>query len=676
MFNSIRIRILFYFLIISIFGILLLYLSLTYYSRRENIEQASHIIFSLQKDLAENYRIRAGFFQNDLSNPEFYITGKTDNLNLKETSQSNAIKNFQELSSISVRYNLDINKDVNDCKEVFLKNCFLFNQIINLSLDRGFKDWGTEGKMRSFVHQLELFPECDPVIILSMRRHEKDFIIRGEYSYVNKFYSRYIVLSEGIKQHRHLTAENKVTILTAIDGYYNEFRNLVRLDSLIGKHNNSGLMSALQQSDITLDSLLSTLLQLTETKKQEISDALKTRFYIFIVMILAFNILFALYFSNIISKPIKNLSAHISYFVETRFQDDNEFIIKPRKDEMGLLIRNFSLLKNEIVSQIKHFNKKVDERTYEILRQKTLIEIQNKEIIHSKDEVVKKNLIIEQQKKDMVDSIKYARRIQDAMLPDEEDIKRIIPESFVIYKPRDIVSGDFYQVMEIKNNRHDITVLAVADCTGHGVPGSLLSIIGQTALIQAVKAFRIIHPDNILSYVNKAVSDLLHAQSRNPVKDGMEMGVVTINNKTGTIEFSGSYISLYSFNETNNDYVRYKGDKTLIGNNYTDNHTYAFTRHVFVPSVKDTIYMFTDGIYDQFGGDNNKKMQRKKFLEFISSIQIFSTKQQKPKLEFQLSKWMGTTQQTDDITIIGFNISVPAKIKVNTETDTCDLISV
>ena len=269
-----------------------------------------------------------------------------------------------------------------------------------------------------------------------------------------------------------------------------------------------------------------------------------------------------------------------------------------------------------------------------------------------------KNKIVEEQKKEVVeknikitDSINYAKRIQNAILPSQELIKSFFPDSFVFFRPKDIVSGDFYWFSEKK----DKLLIAVADCTGHGVPGAFMSMIGNTLLNEIVNVKNISDPDQILNHLSKGIVHLLR-QSNNESDtqdDGMDISIAAIDKTNGEIEYSGANHFMYIFNSNNLETLQ--GDIFSIGGMFIKEDINFSSNKVKI-NKGDTIYLFTDGFADQFGGEKNTKFLSRRFGQLLQSIQQINMEQQQVKLITALDDWKGNKNQTDDILIVGIRI--------------------
>ncbi len=253
---------------------------------------------------------------------------------------------------------------------------------------------------------------------------------------------------------------------------------------------------------------------------------------------------------------------------------------------------------------------------------------------------------------DIKDSINYAQRIQQAILPVEQKIKDVLPESFILFKPRDVVSGDFYWFGTVEKNNQTYHIIAAADCTGHGVPGAFMSMIGNTILNEIVVTKEIIDPSEILSQLHNSVRKALK-QNQNTSRDGMDICLCSINVNSNEVIYAGAFNPLWILR--NNQSVEViKGTKSAIGGFTNDNQ--VFESHIVKLEKGESIYLFTDGYADQFGGSDGKKLTTKKFRDSIEGMYGKSMKEQGFYLDNFIEIWRGQEFQVDDILVIGIRV--------------------
>ncbi|MCK5692733.1 MAG: SpoIIE family protein phosphatase [Bacteroidales bacterium] len=257
-------------------------------------------------------------------------------------------------------------------------------------------------------------------------------------------------------------------------------------------------------------------------------------------------------------------------------------------------------------------------------------------VVAQKEELTRKN-------ENITDSIRYAKRIQIAILPE----KSPYPDTFILFKPKDIVSGDFYWFTEVG----DKEFFSAVDCTGHGVPGAFMSIIGHNSLTKIVREYGILEPGKILNQLNKEVLETLHQRSdAGDVYDGMDLALACYDRKGKYLEFSGAFNPLYLIRD--GELLETKADKQSIGRS-AFNTDAEFTNHRIDIEKGDTLYLFSDGYADQFGGEHRKKFKYKNLKETILKIQKETMSQQRAILDHTIEKWRGDQDQLDDILVIG-----------------------
>lgn len=280
-------------------------------------------------------------------------------------------------------------------------------------------------------------------------------------------------------------------------------------------------------------------------------------------------------------------------------------------------------------------------------KQKEILEIQ---VAERTKEVVEQKKIIEEKNKDITDSIMYAKRIQDAILPSEEQIKKMLPDSFVFFKPKDIVSGDFYFFAEAETK----VIVAAVDCTGHGVPGAFMSMVGANHLKRIVREQGITDTSRILDELHKQVLLSLNRDiTKRDSKDGMDVAIISIDKSKKEVQFSGAVRPLYYF--VNGIFNEVKGERySIAGVKEIGSDPYAST--TIAVTEPTTFYLFSDGFADQFGEKEGKKLMSKNFRKLLASIQNKTMEGQKHFLEKFFDEWKGCQEQMDDVTIIGIRI--------------------
>ncbi|MBN1250490.1 MAG: SpoIIE family protein phosphatase [Bacteroidales bacterium] len=398
--------------------------------------------------------------------------------------------------------------------------------------------------------------------------------------------------------------------------------------------------------------------------------------------------LFVYWSNSQIIKPVKELLGNMQ---KTTSGNLENYSIVRTNDEIGELSENYNIMTDRLFEYISRIDKmnaeledKVKERTLEIMAQKEEIQAQRDEVESQRDEiemqrdyVVNQRDLISIQKKSITDSIEYAGNIQKAILPPLENLNESLGDYFIINKPKDIISGDFYWTYQLSEKNKQILV-AAADCTGHGVPGALMSMLGITSLNEIVVEKKIFRPNEILNNLRLNLIKTLHQTSdKINSRDGIDISLCYINFDELYLEFAGAYNSIYiirnnlkqneienilknqteiikSFLFNDSVLIEIKADKIPIGISRKD--VLNFSLKKFKLKKDDKIYMFSDGYADQFGGKKRLKFMYRKFKEILLLYSKMDMNEQKIKIIEEFENWRGKEKQIDDILIIGINI--------------------
>lgn len=304
------------------------------------------------------------------------------------------------------------------------------------------------------------------------------------------------------------------------------------------------------------------------------------------------------------------------------------------EDDLEILTTIASMTATKLVQAQNDEKIKSYQTDLEFLVQQKTIEL-NKTLTELKEQTL-----------ELTDSITYAKRIQKAILRNPVAIKKILPESFFLYKPKDTIAGDFYLAEEIENK----IVIAAADCTGHGVPGAIISVICDNAIKRAIRNLGLLSPAEILNQTRDYVIETFSGSDED-IKDGMDIALCIIDPATYEVNYSGANISLHYTN--GNELIEIKSDKQPIGNHI---NKLPFTNHTIQLNKGHSIYLFTDGIPDQFGGPKGKKFKYKQLRELIQASQSLTMYKQGRAINKAFKDWKGDLAQVDDICIIGVKL--------------------
>jgi serine phosphatase RsbU (regulator of sigma subunit) len=320
-----------------------------------------------------------------------------------------------------------------------------------------------------------------------------------------------------------------------------------------------------------------------------------------------------------------------------------------------LKVKNRKLEKiiNERTAEIREQNQKLETQKEEISAQRDILAERNEEIESQRDQLAKQNKKIETQNRKIKDSITYASNIQEAILPNDDYISELFPENFIYYRPRDIVSGDFYWFAE----RRDAIYFAAADCTGHGVPGAFMSMLGVSFLNNIVNTSRkkdLTPADILTTLTDKVIEALQQTGDPDEAKDGMDIALCKIERSSGKASFAGAFNPLY---------LVYDGKIRVLEPNRRPIGIYEFMDKVkpfenqeFEVREKDMLYVFSDGYVDQFGGEKDKKFNINQFKKLLIKIHKMPLNEQKNELERVMENWKQNQEQLDDLLVIGIKI--------------------
>jgi serine phosphatase RsbU (regulator of sigma subunit) len=256
------------------------------------------------------------------------------------------------------------------------------------------------------------------------------------------------------------------------------------------------------------------------------------------------------------------------------------------------------------------------------------------------------------QEREIAESLKYASYIQQAIFPSSAQINQLIPENFIFYQPREVVSGDFYYV----THRNDHIYIAVGDCTGHGVPGAFMSLLGITFLNEIISHGNFYGAGSILNQMREHVMEALCQTGRETErKDGIDLALCVLDTKNHTLDYAGAFNPVYIIHDQ--ELIEIQGDKMPVGIGAEEER--AFSSHTYELRDNDNIYLFSDGFADQFGGPSGRKFKYRPFRKLLIGISQLPMMEQKLKIEQTFDDWKGNNRQLDDVLIVGFRFHTP-----------------
>ncbi len=621
---------------------------------RQNVQQ-------IQTDIYRDFKVQSDFFYFERSNPQFYISGKSQ-------YAENHIKNqkairCQLVSLLGNDYTQKFGADstILSILDELMIHTSHFRSMVYLQLKKGFKDYGTEGQMRIQVHIMENSPEFRLSDVLMLRRHEKDYLLRSEAQYPEKLHRLANEMVFKIERTSGITPRRKDSLRLMINNYVLAFDQLVLLDNELGMTNNTALKQELDKSKQALADKIALLLDQAADNEQSLLAIMRLYNIAFICTIAVTSIIVSIWLSRKITARLEQLSVGMQMFVASGFSPVNMPIDRASgSDEIGKLIGNYLVMREKIIELLYSFKLKVEERTEEITSQRDQLEKQSEEIATQRDNLAAQNKLIDGQKRlaelhnnELMDSLRYASGIQQAMMPAKGDLGSSSIQAHVLYRPLGVISGDYYWIhnTDESGSGKGLSIFAVADCTGHGVPGALMSMLGITFLNEIVRNQKKYYACEILHALRaNVISTMRYRSTDQQSNDGMDIALGVIDHEAKTLHFAGANRDAHIIR--NGEMTVLSGDKMPIGQ-YIGTHK-KFNCSCFALERGDQIYFFTDGYTDQFGGPVNKKYTKRRFKDFLIEL---SNEQPFVKhclaIESELNRWQGGLGQIDDVTVMG-----------------------
>lgn len=357
-----------------------------------------------------------------------------------------------------------------------------------------------------------------------------------------------------------------------------------------------------------------------------------------VLPVIGLSIIFALIAANVFVRPIVRLSNAAKEIGKGNLTVE---IPQGSKDEVGTLAKQLSETSQILIKRIEQQR------------------MMNSKLQDQKGKIEKQNSQLEHVTKQITDSISYAERIQRSTLPPLGTMHKVFPEAFVMYKPKDIIGGDFYWFESVRRGNSEYMIVACADCTGHGVPGAIMSIMGSNQLTNIIYYQNYLDPKKIVSRLDKVIKFELQSENEDGTsRDGMEIGVCVIDLDSLRMDFSGAGIPLRLLKKGSDQMTIYKSPRLMVGGIEGDEQEVntKLTKETIQLEPGDKIYMSSDGYQDQFGGENDKKFMSKNFIKLLEDSSKGTMLEQKRTIERTFAKWTRNSSQTDDIVVLGFEV--------------------
>lgn len=498
----------------------------------------------------------------------------------------------------------------------YLKNLNVISktegQLLILLTKAGFKDLGAIGSMRKIVHKLELKPGVDLETLLSIRRDEKDFLLRKKDLYAWKIHhaiQKWRLSPDFPKEMNQYDSEFTI-YSTSIQRIFTNEPNIYQ----VWKKDHRKKLKILHE---TRNNLLNYNLFHSKNIQQ---------FNIVIyVSILVIAIILSIYFSKILSHSVSQLQKTMEKYIKSNYSEVEVLKLNIPKNEFGKLMIHFLQLSNKISSDFRLLEERVERRT------KTLKE-KNEELILKHDEIYQ--------------GMRYAKDIQQSLMSNTKELNAFFEKCRLFFQSKDLVGGDFYWSKSISTEEVDLRFFALADCTGHGVSGAMLSIFGMQSLDEIIGK-GVYDSGEILNQLRWNVS---HRLNRNNDRryDGMDIALFSIDYRNKVMNFSGANLSVWIIDS--GEIVELKGQRMPIG--WTDTHHDSFKSFSIQLFQTDRILVFSDGISDQFGGEKDKKWGRKQIKAILNANLDKGIDFLFDKIMFEFENWKAENEQTDDCTMV------------------------
>jgi serine phosphatase RsbU (regulator of sigma subunit) len=619
--------------------------------------------------LLETNKIKEDIFLSELINPNFYTSEHSmqeRKLNVSFKKIQHTLKALKE-STISDEYNYK--GKLNQIETDLLKYQSNYLELIKLFKRKGYKDYGIEGSMREYAHAIT--NHYDPKVkyySLLLRKNEKDFLIRKEIKYILDFNQIEYELINYIHSNTNYNTQEKNELYNLVYFYNKHFKAIAKIENQIGIKGSKGLINYSNTIFEKTNTNIKNLELRTGILNVKRKEFIKNLSVVILFFIIIFLFIISYYLIKSITRSVSSITETFTNYTSSGFNQINFNFQGSHIKEFNVIYKDFLKMAKEINSYTNHFKEKVYERTLEINKQKEEIQKQQKQIekqyinlLQTNSELILQKKLLNERNNDIVESLKYAKRIQKALLPKANTYDKYFKENFVFTKAKDFVSGDFnliypfksYSLTEDSTISHNNILFLGADCTGHGVPGAFISVLGINSINKLVKLLNINDPGDLLNHLDADINHFLSIDKKDKdlLLDGMDISVFSFNLDTYVLRYCVAKYNCILIR--NSEFIDLKSYNYSIGYNIASFENKNFASQTIQIQENDCLYLMSDGFHDQFGGPLNKKYKRKSLNELIMHIHKKPMKEQKTILSVELKEWKRHYAQTDDISVIG-----------------------
>ncbi len=636
-----------------------------YDAQMQRIEKLTATLSQIDLDIRQTDKLERDFFSSEALNLDFYETGDSYYVLQHQELTSKLRKDLLDLQTHPLIPSVYVRRQIDTLRHSVTRYEITFDDLVIKIYQRGFKNQGYEGKMTEHLDSLLKTP-LDKLLLFKIKQTEQRFLLYKEESQIEQVNVLLIKLQNHIEDFTQKEYKN-IAIRTEKNTEWKELATkyeilwlkLSAAERRIGYRSKLGLKGKLNKLSNQIEVAIGEINREVQKNSENFREKSRTKLIWVVSGSILLNLILGLWMIRKLGTPIKRISQTIHNVIENDFSVEWKPIPIQHNDEIGRLSKDVNLLVSRILertaevykqnNELQEQKSELEQQTEEILAQRDLVESKNQSIFAQNEDLEEQKQKIELQNKNITASINYARRIQRAMLPSQNLLEQILPKSFVYFNPRDIVSGDFYFFAE----KDDKIIIAAVDCTGHGVPGAFMSVIGNDLLTQIVVWRGITESNLILNELHNGIVQTLK-QEETENRDGMDISLCVLDKKTNKVQYSGAKNSLL-FITPDGKVNQIKGDRNHIGG-VARQMERDFTAHTIQPEKGTRFYLLTDGYLDQFGGKHNKKYSTKRFQLFIEKLKSFHIFELQHEVERNFIEWKGSEKQIDDVLVIGFEV--------------------
>ncbi len=628
----------------SMVSVLMLFITWRHFNSKAEIADIGNQFRRLSFEVFKDLNNQENFFIYEPQNQEFFQTGQSEYFSSHLLQVRGLNQEFQNIENQLVSLGYENDSLLQNCQIFLLQSSGSFQASVSIMEELGGAETGAIGKMNSSFEAIMSLDDKPTIELLKLRELEKNYLLSNDEKDKVKVLSKIETLLEQNSKGRQNNSDFADWKL-GLRRYKNDLNAVIDLCGALGMKSRTGMIGEHDASIKTFLNYLN-LFESDLNKWQKVRlERMNQLFYGLIAVYLLMSVYFGFILSKRTASGLYKLNKHILAYISNHFESTDTDELESIDDEVSSLSRSFILLETELREHLDTVQMKVDERTHEL-------QLKHEELTS------------------VMEKMKYAQRIQNAMLPSEMEMNHSWKDHFVLYKAKDIVSGDFYWSYNSKTWKSTKQYFALGDCTGHGVPGAFMSVLGANTLNDIMRKSASVYPYEILVELNSRLCKSLRRTGINGVTDGMDIGICMIDEEKQLLYFSGALISLVYIKD--GVVLELEPDRASIGGEFAKDG-FVYNQHVLPLDAMENIYMFSDGIVDQFGGPKGKKLKKKNLKEILLECQGQTMVVQKERINEAFDNWKGLGEQIDDISMFGLNVDFFKKDEMGRHKDEPEL---